>query len=451
MRTLVVFGCILTAGLMPARSAGDAIDDESVFLQLPATTHQTVATHQQTKHVIALRSNLPATHQTERAKARGKLPDRQSRPPTWHQKKRGHAPSKSAVLRRAESHLQPKARAAAAKRKFRLLPQHLGKQNLSPRERTLILRQLRQELRQARTKSIHAAHDPDKSKYPRENGADAPMSMTAVWPAPDDPSLEITDDDRRVVKAFKDAVAENDPLKINATVEHLALIPPQLNYDEGTYDLVFQTIREHQGEEHQYLQQSSWSGLSDQSSTELGARTIANIGGPNQGVVFMIDQLLLHPLYSGYRENQLTVQSTIMLNMAGLLSLDNNKTIGPAAIQEGLVPAVMRTLMGESELIASQAAACKAMKALFMRNPETVTFFRDAGAYLYVMNAMERFEDGDDTPFAYGFTMGHKYNVTEECYYPAVLMYADDLKWQWIDELKDWKPWMNISVYPRMM
>jgi len=266
----------------------------------------------------------------------------------------------------------------------------------------------------------------------------------AQWPTPDDPDIKITDEDRAHVKAFKEAVDTKNVTLINSTIGSMALMPVELDIEEGVYDYIFQVLRDYQADEYQYVQQNAWRGLSDQSETYQGAPLIANFGGPNEGVKYMVDQLLIHPFDYGYCADQLTVQYEILACLSGLLITDNNNTYGPAAVEAGLVPAIMRSLMGEPEHIATQHTACQVVFFLLARNPQYAKLFHEAGADIYMKKAVERFKDGDDTPFLFGYTLGEFYDM-DVCAGPLMLLEVEDEKDKLAAELHEWKPWQIVQ------
>jgi len=161
------------------------------------------------------------------------------------------------------------------------------------------------------------------------------------WPEPDDPDREITDGDRQRVQFFKDAVRDRDVDRINATVTWMALLPVRLDVEEGVYDLIFQVLRDYQDDKYQYVQQMAWRGL------------------------------------------------------CGLLLFDVNNTRAPAALDAGLIPAVMRTFKGGPNLRQSQYTACRAISYALYRNPAWSVHFKNAGALQYIDQAIDRFKDGD--------------------------------------------------------
>jgi len=273
------------------------------------------------------------------------------------------------------------------------------------------------------------------------------------WPEPDDPDFEITDVHRQMIGSFKDAVRDGDVDMINSTVMMMALLPVALEVEEGVHDVAFQVIRDYQDDKYQYVQQMAWRGLSDQSHTELGSEKIAHSGGPNKGVEYMVEQLLAHPFYYGYRYDLVTpetVQAEALVCLAGLLLWDVNNTRGPAALEAGLIPAVMRTFKGEPNLRQSQWASCAAIHHVLYRNPDWSVYFKNAGALYYIDQAIERFKDGDDTEFYFGVTYGEAYNMSV-CDYPKALMEGDlkkaaESKAVYLAQIQLEKPWATTTL-----
>jgi len=259
---------------------------------------------------------------------------------------------------------------------------------------------------------------------PTSNARETSRKTGADWPQPDDPDLEITDGNRRMVQRFKDAVRDRNVSEINSTVSAMALMPVALDVEEGVYDLIFQVLRDYQDDKYQYVQQMAWRGLSDQSRTELGSEKIAHSGGPNKGVEYMVEQLLAHPFYYGYCKDQCTVQYEALICLSGLLLFDDSNTRGPAALEVGLIPAIIRTMKGEPNLRQSQYTACQAMSHVLYRNPDWGVDFKNAGALYYIDQAIERFKDGDDREFHFGVTYGEAYNISA-CNYPKAMMEGD--------------------------
>jgi hypothetical protein len=276
------------------------------------------------------------------------------------------------------------------------------------------------------------------------------VDENAVWPEPDNPNLTITNKHRQQVADFKKAVEEGDVDKINKTVTNMALLPVQLDLEEGVYDLIFQVLRDYQDDKFQWVQQMAWRGLSDQTGTELGSEVITNVGGPNKGIEYMTKQLLAHPARYGYCADQVTVWYEILACMSGLLVHDNKKTRGSAAVEAGLVPAIIRTLSQEGDLIASAHTACRVMSFLFWRQPEYAAAFKDAGALPLIDAAIEKWKDGDPTPFHFGFSMGSYYNISS-CLGPKALMEGDLTQWsmqkaEGIVLVLTGKPWLEEFV-----
>jgi len=248
-----------------------------------------------------------------------------------------------------------------------------------------------------------------------------------TWPQPGDPLYQMTPEHRLQVQAFKAAVAAQDVEAINNTVAAMALVPVKLDIEEGVYPLIFSVLHDYQDDKYQYVQQMAWRGLSDQSGTELGAPLIANCGGPSQGIEYMVHQMQAHPEpYYGLCSDHVTVKYEILACMVGLLRNDRDNVWGPAAVHAGLLDQILYTMRAEPDLIASQATACRVMGEVLQRNPHYVPALQAKGALELVESSMERFRDGDDTPFHFGFTLGSFYNVTSACAYPRSLLLGED-------------------------
>mmetsp|Transcript_831 Transcript_831/g.1066 ORF Transcript_831/g.1066 Transcript_831/m.1066 type:complete len:357 (+) Transcript_831:86-1156(+) len=248
-----------------------------------------------------------------------------------------------------------------------------------------------------------------------------------TWPQPGDPSFQITPGHRLTVLSFKSAVAAQNVEAINRTVVQMALLPVKLDIEQGVYPLIFSVLHDYQDDRYQYVQQNAWRGLSDQSGTALGAPHIANYGGPSKGIEYMVHQMQAHPEpYYALCADHLTLKYEILACMSGLLSNDQDNVWGPAAVREGLLDQILYTMRAEPDLIASQTTACRVMGLLLWRNPHYIPLLKEKGALEVVQRAVERFEDGDDTPFHFGFTMGKYYNVTQGCGYSRYMLLGEE-------------------------
>eukprot|EP00416_Gambierdiscus_australes_P015645 CAMPEP_0171074142 /NCGR_PEP_ID=MMETSP0766_2-20121228/11955_1 /TAXON_ID=439317 /ORGANISM="Gambierdiscus australes, Strain CAWD 149" /LENGTH=235 /DNA_ID=CAMNT_0011530903 /DNA_START=21 /DNA_END=728 /DNA_ORIENTATION=+ len=228
-----------------------------------------------------------------------------------------------------------------------------------------------------------------------------------------------------MVAAFKAAATAGAAEAINRTVLPMCCVPVRLDIEEGVYDVIFEVLRNYQDDKYQYVQQNAWRGLSDQSHTELGARVIANVGGPNKGIEYMVQQMQAHPEpYYALCSDHLTLKYEIMACISGLVKNDQENVWGPAAVEAGLLEQLVYTMRAEPDLIATQATACRVMDPLLQRNPQYVAPLLSLGALELVETAMERFKGGDDTPFHFGTTVGEMYDITSSCQMPHLVLLA---------------------------
>jgi len=233
----------------------------------------------------------------------------------------------------------------------------------------------------------------------------------------------------------------------------LALAPPQFNINHGIHDILFQILRDYQDEKFQWVRQWAWRGLSDNCFTEVGSESIANIGGPNKGVEYMVEQLLVNPPYAGLCLDHIDIQYEILADLQGLLFMDNNNTRGPAAMKAGLVRALERSFTVWSGFKPVLNFACRAITNILMRNPQYARDFKDAGLLDLVNRSIETLQVPDNTEFHFGVTM-NEYFAPDGCLIPQLMMMgdaasrkqADALLQEYILGIKTWKPWATIIV-----
>lgn len=275
-----------------------------------------------------------------------------------------------------------------------------------------------------------------------------------VWPQPDDPLRLVTDDDVDKMKKCKEYIKMGDPEKYNTSIVCCsALAPPEFNIEHGLHDILFQILKTYQDEQFQWVRQWAWRGLSDNCFTEVGSESIANIGGPNKGVQYMVEQLLVNPPYAGMCEDQVDIQYEILADLHGLLLFDYNNTRAPAAMEAGLVPAIVRSLTIEPDYRPTLTFSCKLMMHLFLRNPEYALSFKNAGVLELVDRSMDVLKQPDDREFHFGVKMS-EYFQKEFCLIPQLMMKGDAasrieaaaLLKIYLDGVKAWKPWATIKV-----
>lgn len=273
---------------------------------------------------------------------------------------------------------------------------------------------------------------------------------------PDQPGLQVSKDAPAKLKICKDnlKLLKTDPDKYNTSSSCMFVFePPQFHIQNGIYDVHFQVLRDHQEDKFQWIRCNAWRALSDQSSTEAGSEGIANTGGPNKGIEYMVEQLLVNQPFSGMCADHLDIQQEILADLAGILMFDNNNTRGPAAMKAGLVPAIARSFKVEPDYRPTMNRACRVLAYILARNPEYAISFKDAGVLELVDKAIKVLEVPDKTPAFFGFTMDQVYSK-DACTYPRLILLGDEVsQLKAEDELKAYislevgaKPWATIKV-----
>lgn len=285
-------------------------------------------------------------------------------------------------------------------------------------------------------------------------GDDPVAAAMDKWPQPDDPKRKVTIMDELQAQQCKDIFSKKNPEVHNTSVPCcLALAPPEFNVKHGIHDILFQILELYPDEKYQWVRQWAWRGLSDNCMTEVGSESIANIGGPNKGVEYMVKQLLVNPPYAGMCDDHVDIQYEILADLGGLLAMDNNNTRAPAAMEAGLVQAMVRSFTIEPDFRPVLNFACRAMSYAMFRNPQYARLFRDAGLLELVNRSIETLQIPDNTEFHFGVTVSEYFNP-DACLYPQLMMMgdaaskaqADALMVENLDFMKSWKPWATIKV-----
>jgi len=291
-------------------------------------------------------------------------------------------------------------------------------------------------------------------KDSKNDGNNEPSDLRWPWPQPDDPNNQVTAMDFKQMQDCKQAFSMKNPEVYNTSEPCcMALTRPEFNIEHGVHDILFQILKLYPEDKFQWVRQWAWRGLSDNCFTEVGSQSISNIGGPNQGVEYMVEQLLVNPPYAGMCLDHVDIQYEILADLQGLLLFDNNNTRAPAAMKAGLVPAMVRSLTIEPDFRPTLSFTCRVMTHAMMRNPDYPPLFRDAGVPELLERAVEVLLEPDDTEFHFGVTMSEYYDPSI-CQYPLLMMKGDALSklqanaglQDYLDLVRDWKQWANIVV-----
>mmetsp|Transcript_76865 Transcript_76865/g.146224 ORF Transcript_76865/g.146224 Transcript_76865/m.146224 type:complete len:399 (+) Transcript_76865:74-1270(+) len=125
-------------------------------------------------------------------------------------------------------------------------------------------------------------------------------------------------------------------------------------------------------DQRNWFEMRAWMALSDHSISSDGAPIIANYGGPNKGIQFMVDALKTHhkpfelkydtPEHAGI--DRLTLRYEITCNIAGILNNDPTGEFGKAAVDAGFLEEALYTMQAEREKCSPQWATCASLDGL---------------------------------------------------------------------------------------
>mmetsp|Transcript_6132 Transcript_6132/g.16670 ORF Transcript_6132/g.16670 Transcript_6132/m.16670 type:complete len:307 (-) Transcript_6132:347-1267(-) len=245
-----------------------------------------------------------------------------------------------------------------------------------------------------------------------QRGHSSGAAAIAQWPNPEDPLAVPTAYDVDVIRRLKES--PHDMALVNRSVASIALMPVWYVVEVGGYDILFRALRDFANEST--VQMQAWRGLSDQSHTQVGSNLIANYGGPNRGIVYMVQQMQAHPTpYEADCSDWLTYKYEVLQCINGLLGLDLDGTRGKAAVDVGLLEQIVYTMRVESDRRPSVYVACNCLDHLLSHDASYAGRLRNLGAVELVEQSIETYSKDDPRPFYFGMTYGQMYQVVPPC------------------------------------
>jgi len=215
----------------------------------------------------------------------------------------------------------------------------------------------------------------------------------------------------------------NDSSVLSRTLEHVAgmhsgastaTYTPMV-YALGGFDVLYSAVNRYP--DHGGVQMSAWRGFSDHAHTELGASIIANLGGFNKGIPWLMSKLRAHPeAHYGISGDSLDCHYEILQVVNGMLNHDYLNVYAPAFMKEGIFDLLAHAMDVDFDLRGTQSISCDVMNKLMMRNPTLKgKFAKHSEEFLApVTKAIHRFKNPDNTPWG-GGTFGAAYPVVPEC------------------------------------
>eukprot|EP00404_Azadinium_spinosum_P062292 CAMPEP_0180705852 /NCGR_PEP_ID=MMETSP1038_2-20121128/7891_1 /TAXON_ID=632150 /ORGANISM="Azadinium spinosum, Strain 3D9" /LENGTH=296 /DNA_ID=CAMNT_0022737741 /DNA_START=237 /DNA_END=1124 /DNA_ORIENTATION=+ len=161
---------------------------------------------------------------------------------------------------------------------------------------------------------------------------------------------------------------------------------------------------------------SAWKGLSDHSHSELGAATIANHGGPMEGIKYVMEKVKKYDKYKwGEDEQTLTVMYESLQIVNGLLEIDSSGIFGYTKdfVEMGLVEEVTRMMSVEADLRPTVDVACWVIKWI-SKDENLRAQLLKAGVVAAISKTFDTFHETDNR-YWNGGTLGLYYPVIPTC------------------------------------
>jgi hypothetical protein len=182
----------------------------------------------------------------------------------------------------------------------------------------------------------------------------------------------------------------------------------------GGVDILFDYLDRWQTDAHATLM--AWAGLSDPSHAEVGARAIADHGGHNQGIDFVLQKIHSYPPHFGRQPDTLTVRYESLQIVNGMLEHDTINEYGQAFLERGLLQEVITTMEEEADMRAANSVCCNILGALLDHGNQDAMMptMQQRGVADLISTAFTTFHEDYPMPWN-GMTVGAAYPVIPEC------------------------------------
>jgi len=258
---------------------------------------------------------------------------------------------------------------------------------------------------------------------------------------PDRANCRVLDTERNMIQRVKERLLQNpyDYALVDDTMAFvmIALVCTDYVREQGGFDLIFDVIK-HAGQmpstystdQRNWFAMRGWMALSDQSVSSVGAPIIANYGGPNKGIEFMVEHLKRHhqPFELKYDSvahagiDKLTLRYEITVNIMGILLNDAAGEWGEAAVEAGLLEEAIYTLQVENTKCSPMWSTCGALDYLLLPGKPRVGSYKARLLELGAEHLTERavngctpYQPGGDQAFMAGQSWGQIHPADQTC------------------------------------
>jgi len=286
------------------------------------------------------------------------------------------------------------------------------------------------------------AASPRQSPYDPPGAPCVNCDENGRYRAPGRENCTVSQAEREMVQGTVDRLAE-DPYDYERvhnvmTFAMMALVCTDYLYENGGFDVIFAVLRnaDHMPDrfspaQRGWFEMDGWMALSDQSMSVKGAPIIANYGGPNKGIEFMVERLQAHHTphelvfdsENSLRQPQLTIRYEITCNIQGILANDQNQEWADAAVKAGLMEELLYTMQVERDFSCSPMwASCSALTSLLAPKRQRYESYKaklvNLGAVEITRQALEActpFHPHGDQPFMAGMSWGQLHPADQTC------------------------------------
>lgn len=243
------------------------------------------------------------------------------------------------------------------------------------------------------------------------------LGELAVFNRPMTLLLNRTDAMKNTIEFLRGHVGDKSAARVSNNIASMSTLPEIVPYvvQLGGIDVLFDYL-EHWTEDAETILMV-WAGLSDPSHGVEGARAIADHGGHNRGLGYILKKIKSYlPHFGKRREDTLTVRYESLQIVNGMLGNDVSNEYARAFLDGGLLKEITRTLKNEHDMRAANSVCCHMLNALFAHGngKEIVPALLSSGIVGIINTAFTTFHDDYPMPWN-GGTVGQAYPVIPEC------------------------------------
>jgi hypothetical protein len=242
------------------------------------------------------------------------------------------------------------------------------------------------------------------------------LGNLAVFNSPMTYLLNRTSAMKNTIAFLREHVNDDRAAVISNNIASMSTFQPIVPYvvQLGGIGVLFDYLK--RWRENPYATLMAWAGLSDPSHGPAGAKAIADYGGHNKGIEFVMEEIRSYPPHFAKRPDTLTARYESLQIVNGMLEHDESNEYAKAFLKAGLLEQIIHTMEQEFDMRAANSVCCDLLNKLLSHGNGNAIMqdMLNQGVVNLINTAFNTFHD-DDTMKWNGETVGYYYRVIPEC------------------------------------